>query len=331
MHVEKDTADSGSFDMDAAVSSIGDDLGFEITKDEPETEPSDDLAEEPAIEEIDADSDPESSTEPAAPVAREMPKSWSKDKAELWAKLSPDAQDYYGLREKQFLDGLEQYKSDAGYAKELREILTPYKALLTSQGVNEKQAINYLLNAHYRLSNGTPEERRAVYEKMGRDMGLVQAQQNPGQPPVDPVLKNLQMELQNVKSALTARQQHELAQAQASADREIESFSSDPAHAYFDEVAQDMVPYVKSGMPIKDAYDKAVWANPVTRQKELNRLQTEAAEKLKETAKAEGAAARKATSSNVRGVETRKAPTEPKGKMFDDLPAMLEAIKKRSH
>lgn len=92
-----------------------------------------------------------------------------------------------------------------------------------------------------------------------------------------------------------------------------------------------MVPYVKSGMPMKDAYDKAVWANPVTRQKELNRLQTEAAGKLKETAKAEGQAARKATSSNVRAVETRKAPTEPKGKMFDDLPAMLEAIKKRSH
>lgn len=328
MQTEKDTADSGSFDMDAAVSSIGDDLGFEISKDEPELDLSDDAPTE--VEQEAAEETSEETTEAAAPVVREMPKSWSKDKAELWSKLPPDAQDYYGVREKQFLDGLEQYKGDATYAKELKDIITPYKELLAAQGVDERKAVSALLNVHYRLSQGTPEERRAAYDKMGRDMGLVQDSGQAVQQ-VDPALKKLQDELQGVKSALTARQQAELHQAQAVADREIESFSSDAANAYFDEVRPDMVPYVRSGMSLKDAYDKAVWANPVTRQKELNRLQTEAAAKLKETAKTEGQAARKATSSNVRGVETRKAPTEPKGKMFDDLPAMLEAIKKRSH
>ncbi|MEQ1580909.1 MAG: hypothetical protein ABL964_09980 [Steroidobacteraceae bacterium] len=331
MQVEKEAADSGSFDMDAAVSSIGDDLGFEISKDEPELDLSDDAPVEVEQEAAEPDATTEAATETPAPVVREMPKSWSKDKAELWSKLPPDAQDYYGLREKQFLDGLEQYKGDATYAKELKDIITPYKALLASQGVDERKAVSALLNVHYRLSQGTPEERRAAYDKMGRDMGLVQSQQGQEQQSVDPVLKKLQDELQSVKSALTARQQAELHQAQSVADREIESFSSDAANAYFDEVRPDMVPYVRSGMSLKDAYDKAVWANPVTRQKELNRLQTEAAAKLKETAKTEGQAARKATSSNVRGVETRKAPTEPKGKMFDDLPAMLEDIKKRSH
>lgn len=328
MDPNEQTADSGSFDMDAAVSSIGDDLGFEVSKDEPELDPPDDAPAEVAQET--AEEPAEAAEEAAAPVVREMPKSWSKDKAELWSKLPPDAQDYYSLREKQFLDGLEQYKGDATYAKELKDIITPYKALLAAQGVDERKAVSALLNVHYRLSQGTPEERRAAYEKMGRDMGLVQDSGQPVQP-VDPALKKLQDELQSVKSALTARQQAELAQAQTVADREIESFSSDPANAYFDEVRQDMVPYVRSGMTLKDAYDKAVWANAVTRQKELNRLQTEAAQKLKETAKTEGQAARKATNSNVRAVETRKAPTEPKGKMFDDLPDMLAAIKKRSH
>jgi len=324
----ENTADSG-IDMDSAVGEIASGLGIEIGDSAPENDDELDLDVAPP-DEGEAPTEVAAEPEAVAPVVREMPKSWSKDKAELWSKLPPDAQEYYGVREKQFLDGLEQYKGDATYARELRELAAPYKALLASQGVTEQQAFQTLLNVHYRLSSGTVEERRAAYEKIGRDIGLVQQSAQEGQP-VDPALQKLQNELNGVKSQITQRQQMEQRSLQAEADREIETFASDAANVYFSDVGQDMIPLLKAGHSLEDAYEKAVWANPVTRQKELNRIQTEAAAKLKETAKVQGTAARKATSSNVRAVESRKAPTEPKGEMFADMADILAGIRKKSH
>lgn len=320
MGPETETADSG-IDMDSAVSDIASGLGIEISDEAPDPVEADDEA--PVAEEVAAE------PEAAAPVVtREMPKSWSKDKAEMWSKLPADAQDYYQTREKQFLDGLEQYKGDATFARELKDVVSPYKAFLTAQGVNEKQAVQYLLNAHFRLSSGTSEERQAAYKQLGQELGLVQGQQIG---PVDPIVKKLQDDLNSVKSTVTAREQAELREAQTSATREIEAFAADLANVHFRDVGQDMIPLLQAGHSLKDAYDKAVWANPVTRQKELNRIQTESVAKFKATAKTEAEAARKATSSNVRSAESRKAPTEPKGEMFSDMADILAGIKKKSH
>tara|TARA_R110000868_G_scaffold220418_4_gene471635 strand:- start:3724 stop:4704 length:981 start_codon:yes stop_codon:yes gene_type:complete len=323
----ENTADSG-MDMDAAVGDIASGLGIEIS-DGNESDDDIDLDLDVAPQDDDVVNEEPADEEPT-PVVREMPKSWSKDKQELWAKLPSDAQEYYGVREKQFLDGLEQYKGDASFARELRDIITPYKALLASQGVDERQAVGYLLNTHYKLSQGSVDERRAAYEKIGRDLGLVQQSAQEVQS-VDPALKKLQDELNGVKRDLTQRQQMEQRSLLAEADREIETFASDAANVHFNDVGQDMIPLLKSGASLKDAYEKAVWANPITRQKELNRIQTESQAKFKETAKVEGTAARRATSSNVRAVESRKAPTEPKGEMFADMADILAGIRKKSH
>ena len=85
------------------------------------------------------------------------------------------------------------------------------------------------------------------------------------------------------------------------------------------------------GHSLKDAYEKAVWANPVTRQKEIARIQTEAAAKLKVAASKEAEAAKRASSANVRGRETRRAPTEPKGTMDETMRDTLEKIRNRAH
>lgn len=329
MTIERDPTGDTGLDLTSAVDDISRDLGFGEEADEtPELDL--DADEAPLDDEEVAPEATETTVE--TPVAREMPKSWSKDKAALWARLDDEAKDYYTTREKQFLDGLEQYKGDAGFARELKEVITPYRAYLTAQGLTEKQVVQNLLNAQYRLTNGTPEERRAAYDQLGRQMGLVAAQQaDAGKPTLDPALQNLQKQVESLQSVITAGQQAEFARAQAEADREIDAFSSDPANAYFSEVGQDMIPLVKSGLTLKDAYDKAVWANPVTRQKELDRIQTEAAARLKEKAKTEGAAARRASSTNVRDAQSRKAPTEPKGSIEDTLRDTLSSIKNRAH
>lgn len=54
---------------------------------------------------------------------------------------------------------------------------------------------------------------------------------------------------------------------------EITAFAADPAHPYFDEVTGDIAVLISAGHSLADAYEKAVWANPTTRQKEIARLE----------------------------------------------------------
>lgn len=325
-------ADSG-LDINAAAADIGADL-FGAERDAPTPDDVPELDVETAPEQQEQETAAASEQEQPAPVEqpkREMPKSWSKDKQAMWDGLPPEAQDYYTQREKQFLDGLEQYKSDAGYAKQLREVLNPYRPFLQAQGVTETQAVQYLMNAHYRLTQGSEAERRAAYEQIGRDLGFLE-QQAAAQ--ADPHVQQLQEKVNRLESTLTARQQAELHAARQKATSEVEVFASDPANAYFNEVANDMARIV-AGNPeitLKDAYDQAVWANPVTRAKKLAELQTATTEKKKaaETERAQTVA--RATAPNVRGVDARKAPTEPKGKFLDDrsLLADLREITSRT-
>lgn len=326
-HVE---ADAG-FDLDASISGIAGKMGLKVQDyDGPaDTETLETETPEPKAAPLDkAAASPV--TDPAAVAPLPPPKSWKQEKHELWSKLPRDAQDYYVEREKQFLDGLEQYKGDAGFAKELREVLTPYKPMLAAQGVSEPQAVQYLLNAHYQLTNGTAEERARAYRQIGEDLGLVAAAtEDPNAPPVDPAVKQLADEVRGLKDARTAEQQKVYREAQARADADTNAFASDPANVYFNEVAPDMVLHVKAGLSLAEAYKKAVWGNPVTREKELARIQTEAAAKLKENAKTEAETARRATSPNVRTANAHRAPTEPAGKMFEDMHETLAKIKAR--
>lgn len=315
----EETADSG-FDIGAAMDTVASAM---VPDPAPEA-----AAETPVEDALDVSDTETPVSEPETPPVRQPPKSWAKDKHEIWSKLPPDAQDYYEQREKQMLDGLEQYKGDATYARQLKEVVTPYKAMLESMGVSETDAVKYLLNAQYQLTHGTESQRKAAYERIGAELGFV-TQQASQQAPVDPVVKQLQDKLDRIESELTAKQQAELQTARSKANSEVEAFASDAANLYFNEVAQDMVPFIKQGLPLKDAYDRAVWANPATRAKEQARLQTEATAKLKEKAKPEVEAARRAASTNVRGAESRREPTEPTGSMEDTMKQTLQNIKRR--
>lgn len=316
----EETADSG-FDIGAAMDTVASAMAPE-----PEQTTTDAAPVTEAPEASDTETEPVSSSE--TPAVRQPPKSWAKDKHEIWSKLPSDAQDYYEQREKQMLDGLEQYKGDATYARQLKEVVTPYKAMLESMGVSETDAVKYLLNAQYQLTNGSEQQRRAAYERIGAELGFI-TQQAQEAAPVDPIVKQLQDKLNRIESDLTATRRQEHAQVKAKADSEVQTFASDPVNLYFGEVAQDMVPFIQQGLPLKDAYDRAVWANPATRAKEQARLQTEATAKLKEKAKPEVEAARRAASTNVRGAESRREPTEPTGSMEDTMKQTLANLRRR--
>ena len=108
-------------------------------------------------------------------------------------------------------------------------------------------------------------------------------------------------------------------------------FAADPAHEFFDEVSEQIVPLINSGYSLEDAYQNAIWLNPVTRQKEIDRAAKEAESKALEEAKKEAEKARKAKSANVRGRDTSRTPTEATGTMEDTLRETFREIQNRSH
>ena len=345
---DETTPATPEFDVESGVASIAKDIfGTEPAEDKDETPEIEvelpdgkDVTPEPTAEELAAKKVADDVAAAAAATATQTkppPKSWEKDKHELWSKLPPDAQDYYAKREQDFLNGIEMYKGEASFGKSMREALTPYKAIIDAQGISEPQAVQYLLNAHYRLTQGSPEQRMAAYQQLGRNLGLVQGDPaNPDQP-LDPKVRELQERQERIESALTARQEAEYQASLQRTSSEVQAFSSDPAHQYFDELCEDIATLIRgvkaSGgdITLAEAYERTVWANPVTRAKEQGRLQTEAEARLREKAKTDAEAARKATAANMRGLDTRRPPTEAKGSMDDTLRDTMSKIRDRAH
>ena len=259
-------------------------------------------------------------TPPVVDEDAEVPKSWPKEMHPHWTTVPKEVRQYWKTREKQMLDGLEQYKGDATEHKAFREIIHPYLPAFTAQNIDPKVVVKNLLGAHWRLTQGPEESRRAAYQQLGKDLGFIAA--DPNAPAPDPRFTALEQQLNQITSTLTAQQQAAFNDAREKSSKEVEAFASDTtAHPYFDEVADDIAMLLQADrkLSLQDAYDKAVWANPVTRQKELNRVQTEAAEKSAERKRLDALPKKKAAGVNLNSRDSNKAPTEQVGSLEDTI------------
>jgi hypothetical protein len=271
---------------------------------------------------------------PAELAALEVPKSWPQEMHEHWGTTPRKVQEYWQTREKQMLDGLEQYKIRAQLAQEFEKTVNPFQNTLKQLGLSPMQAAQSLFNADHRLRYSSPEEKielaKTFLKNYGIDLGAVTGQPSTPAQQVDPVVKQLQERQQVLESALVAQQQASLNEARAKATKEVEVFASDAkAHPYFDYVADDIAAFVQQGKSLQDAYDMAVWANPVTRAKELARVQTEAEAKLKENARLEALPKKRAAGVNVRGSDAARTPTEPVGTLEETIRDGLRSIRAR--
>ncbi len=272
---------------------------------------------------------------PDAPKLREIPKTWPKEMHDYWGKTDPKVQEYWETREKQMLDGLDQYKADAQFAKSIRETLTPYQQTLKGLRVNEMEAIRSLFNADHQLRYSTAEQKRAHFEQLAKNYGVEwPANGTPASTtPVDPAIESIQQQLTYMRSLQQAQQQAALQEARSKADQEVAAFAADDkAHPYFNEIVDDITILLQANqkLSLQEAYEKAVWANPVTRAKEVAKVQTDTEAKLKENARLEALPKKKAAAVNVRSRDTQRSPTEPLGTMEDTLKATLAQIQARA-
>jgi hypothetical protein len=198
--------------------------------------------------------------EPAEePVWMKPPASWKKDYHDVWLKADPKMREYAYQREEQMRRGVEPLLSKAQFADAMNQALEPYLQTIQGLGLKPEQAVAALAQADYTLRTAPPEQRYQYLINLASQYGI---SLNPGQqqaaPSVDPLVWQLQNELNNVRGEVMGwKQQQEMAQNQQLLT-EINDFA-DKAE-YFEDARPTMIQLLQSGVAetLEDAYDKAI-------------------------------------------------------------------------
>lgn len=358
MNIEnQDTQETGNetqsdnFDMAAATADISSELfgqGDEEDGDaiQPEGKPD---GEAPAEGEEQSSTGSEAGDVAASPQQGEednseavqetgAPKTWTKGALETWATIPPRAQQEILKREEDFMKGIQGYKAAADVGIAYSKVAEPYAPILAAEKIDPVQLFQSFAANHYLLTRGTPAQKIELAANMlsGYNIPLPELlnfmADNLPDEIVDPKVAALEKELNDIKSSLSAGQKAEQDKVGERIAKEIEDFSKDPAHPYFDEVAEDIQRLFASGMAnnLAEAYEKAVFANPTTRQKEIDRLTAERTSAVSAETQTRKDKVARLTADNVTALPKSRDGTVPVGSIDDTLSETMAAISSRS-
>lgn len=285
---------------------------------------------------------PEAPVAPTAPLFS-PPKTWRKEAAEAFATLPPLVQEEITKREQDIFRGISQYKEHAQIGQVFDTTLKPMLPLFQKYNLNPADAAKRALTAHFNLTLAAPEVKVELARTLLRDYGIplealglpdgttgaVQAQSNPI---LEQRISQLQQQLAEVGQTTTFMQQRYAEQVRSQTRGTVDKFADDPANIYFDELTDDMVRLIQSGaaQDLPEAYEKAVWLNPVVRAKEIARLSAAQSAQSATQSTAKISEARRASAVNVRSQgHPTSGPADPLGSMDDTLTATMKRIKER--
>lgn len=198
----------------------------------------------------------------------------------------------------------EDYASRAALeqrAQAFDQVLTPARRQQLQMAYGDDiKGLNQIL-ATVEYSNQDPEGFVKWFIGQRRlDMSrLVPAQQPQESGYTDPALAAVQSELSGLKQLLHSQQQSQQITWQSQRALELNGFLADSVnYPYANDVFDDMMALISTrrAADLKDAYDKAVYANPVTRAKVLA-----AGQQQQLQAQAQKAAEKKAVASSIAG------------------------------
>jgi hypothetical protein len=271
----------------------------EAESDNEESQPDDDEEEHQEDEENPVVETPE--------TVSSAPKSWAKDKHDLWGKIPKEAQDFLNLREKQMLDGLDEYKEGHNYAKYIFQGVEPFLEDIKLAGVDQATAIHNLFSHHRALTTGSQEDRQKALIKIGIDTGIIPPDQ------VDwynPQVEQMKRELESLKNMQKTQEQSQYDMRYQDALQKINDFKSKNEH--FDIVQQEVAALMHGGLTLEDAYNKAVWANETTRAIELAKINQVNGKQVNMERSI------KAASVNVNSSSSQRISTKPKFKNAEE-------------
>lgn len=336
-------------DTSAAVAEISselfgqDDAGEEKVEDQVEGEgsessgePSADAAKAPPqSDEAAAEAKPKEETSAEVQEVG-APKTWTKEALADWATIPDRAKAEILKREEDFLNGITQYKAAAEVGHAYNSVVEPYKPLLQAENIDPVQLFQSFAGNHYLLTRGTPAQKVQLAASLltGYDIPLADLlnyiADNPSEA-VDPKIRALENELNGLKRGISTATETHNTQVRERLVSEITQFAADPAHPYFDELADDISKLFAAGLAtsLPEAYEKAIYANPSTRQKELDRLTAEkqASADAEKNARKEKRA--RSQADQVSTIPRSKDGTVPLGSIDDTLAETMAAIENR--
>lgn len=279
----------------------------------------------------------EVSPEPAKPAVQ-MPPSWSKDKAERWAKLDPDTQADLAAREHQVHQAISNYGRQLKQAEPIMRVVQENADVFRANNIDPAQGIAALVQAQKVLDRNPMQGIANIAQMYGIDLRAMVGQMY-GQPAehadegFNPHIAQLQQELSQTRRELEQWKSQQAAEREAataaqhesqveSLVREINEFANDKPD--FDEVQGEVMSYVQylmqssPGLSTRDmlsqAYERATWANPKTREA---RQKAAAAQRLQDAAK-QAESAKRAAQINVKG-------ERPSSNQVQDLDQLLRS------
>lgn len=263
------------------------------------------------------------------------PNTWSKEALADWATIPPRAQQEILKREADIHKGIETYREKAELGTSYDKAIEPYRAALAAENINPVDLFQNFAGNHYLLSRGTPEQKLGIAANLithyGIDVEALFERVISGAPQKAPEIVALEAkiaQLEQSNSQVLSIQQS--AQIEA-LSREVGTFASDPKNSYFPEVAEDIERLLTSGAAstLQQAYDLAVWNNPVTRDKEISRMSAEkiSQQNLATTNKVSTAQTRQAA--NINSSPKTIGATTTVGTMDETLEETYAAIKAR--
>lgn len=264
------------------------------------------------------------------------PKTWTKEAIAEWAAVPPRVQQEILKREEDALKGITQYKSAAEGFQRYDSVVEPYRAALTEANIDPVQLFQSFAANHYLLSRGTEDQKLELASNLisgyGIDLNkLISFIGDRMVNPPDPRLSSLEQENARLRQESEARKAEETKATAERLNSEIEAFANDPANPYFNELVDDIAKLFETGQAtnLKEAYEKAVYLNPVTRQKELDRLAGEKAKSLTAEEQQRRDRHGRFTAADVTLDPKSRNGTVPVGSIDDTLAETLAAIKAR--
>ena len=274
--------------------------------------------------------------ETPAPEVLEPPTHWPADQRETFVSLPRVTQEWLLNRDKEMSETYTRKTTDlANQRKEVDEfnnVLEPYKQRMELAGIRPSQAIQQLLAAQRFLETNPTDALKWLAQQYQVDLSGFAPKEEESY--VDPTVKALKDELNQIKSQLQFREQAQRQQSTQEVQQTIKTFAETKAedgslkYPHFERVKAQMAPMVAEGKTLEQAYADAIYVLPEVRE----RLAAENAKAAQAEATKKAEEARRQKAKEVKGatqvIRSRGTAVEDAGKnqsLRQELAANLAA------
>jgi hypothetical protein len=278
-----------TMDMEAAVADIASSLQIEPEESE-NLEKSGDNSDEnnsqadasspasPPPETKVAGTPPPAPSTPADPEDK-APDTWTKEAKEKWATVSPELKAEIRKREADIARHVGETKEAVNVAKSFEKVISPYLPVLAQHQINPWDHTANLLKAHATMVLGTPEQKVATFRQLAVDAGidvasLAQEGTAAANNPLVQHIQALQTRINQLEQGVTGVTSSVQAARAAELEANVLAFAQDEeAHPFFYDVVDDIQNLIatRAATTLDKAYELAIMANPITRQKMVER------------------------------------------------------------